>query len=652
LAHSKKSLPVCNQNFALANAQSHAYANHHYAGYHSHAGGLLAEDCVMLRRFLFAFAGLAIAAFLAAERAPHAVAAPAEVAGSWIMVTVTGTAESTVCIVKVETKDGKPTASVVFSPENVEVKVSDFRVTESRVYLTVKQTRMINNQKFTSELAFVGERGTDAKVLYGSVGTATARTRSKLIATDKEKLEKDELFVRNPAPEAMIKATQLSSKVILAQNKVLQEKDAEKKKELTKELTEARKEADEKIPGFYREVIEKGMHFPAAYDAAIGLLRNAKNAKVTADEASKLVNIVQKHAQPYGPLFTGVNFATVADSLAGVSGLENAAVTLIEPTVKSLSKDDPVAIRVNVLSAYQNALTRSGKTDAAKMVSAEIAKLEEAIDAEYLKTVPPFKPVAFAGRKDKDANQVVVMELFTGAQCPPCVAADVGFDALLKSYKPSEVVLIQYHLHVPGPDPLTNLDAIARSKYYGVTGTPSTYFNGTRAGGTGGTMPAAENKYKQYCDVINPLLEKKTDVKLSGRATRAGDKIDIAVDVAGGNGDEMKLRIVVVEENVKYVGSNQLRFHHQVVRAMPTGAEGVAVKDKSFKHTTAVDLTGVRKNLTKYLDDYAANVRPFPKADRPMDMKSLKVIAFVQNDSTKEIVQAIQLEIDGKAAGQ
>ena len=30
-----------------------------------------------------------------------------------------------------------------------------------------------------------------------------------------------------------------------------------------------------------------------------------------------------------------------------------------------------------------------------------------------------------------------------------------GFDALAKTYKPSEVVLLQYHIHVPGPDPLT-----------------------------------------------------------------------------------------------------------------------------------------------------------------------------------------------------
>jgi hypothetical protein len=35
-----------------------------------------------------------------------------------------------------------------------------------------------------------------------------------------------------------------------------------------------------------------------------------------------------------------------------------------------------------------------------------------------------------------------------------------------------------------------------------------------------------------------------------------------------------------------------------------------------------------------------------------MDMKSLRVIALVQNDKTKEIAQALQLEVEnGKSAG-
>src|SRR5262245_15356546 len=140
--------------------------------------------------------------------------------------------------------------------------------------------------------------------------------------------------------------------------------------------------------------------------------------------------------------------------------------------------------------------------------------------------VPPFKPIAFAGRKDTNANQVVMMEMFTGAQCPPCVAADVAFDALQKSYKPTDLVLVQYHLHIPGSDPMTNRDTIARWEYYeklfpydpdtrtGVAGVPSTLFNGKLAAGGGGPMTASERKFRDYGAVINPLLEKTTEVKL------------------------------------------------------------------------------------------------------------------------------------------
>ena len=289
-------------------------------------------------------------------------------------------------------------------------------------------------------------------------------------------------------------------------------------------------------------------------------------------------------------------------------------------------------------------------------MTGELAKLDAVLDAEYLKSVPPFKPTAYAGRKDQSANRVAVMELFTGAQCPPCVATDAAFDALMKTYKPADVVLIQYHVHIPGPDPLTIPESVARFDYYrkefpeAVRGAPTSVFNGKPQAGGGGAMTASENKYNQYTGVIDPLLEKTTAVKVAGKATRAGDKIDIQLEVTEGAGDDMKLRVLVVEESVKYVGGNQMRFHHHVVRAMPGGAGGVAITDKTFKHTATTDLAEVRKELTKYLDEYG-KTRPFSKPDRPMEMKELKVIALVQNDKTKEIVQAVQIEVEGKVAG-
>lgn len=593
----------------------------------------------MLRRALFALAGVVAAAVLTPTRA-----ADADLSGNWQLVTTTFAADSTVCIIKVETKDGKPTASVAFAPENVEAKVTEFRVTETRVVLTVKQTRTAGKQTLTSEVAFVGVRGTDAKLVAGSVGTETARTRAKLIATTKNALEKDELVTRHPLVEPMTKATQLNTKAAQAQTKLLLEKDATKRPELIKELNAARKEVEDKVPGLYREVVEKHPHFPGAFDAAANLLRNAGTLKMTAEEAQNLAKVALKHADPYGPVYGGVALAPVADELAK-AGLEAVALAVIEPSAKKLSADDPAGARVTVLTAYQNALAKAGKADAAKAVSAELVKLEAVLDAEYTKAVPPFKPAAFAGRKTNGANKVAVFELFTGAQCPPCVAADVAFDGLLKAYKPSELVLIQYHVHIPGPDPLTTADSVARGRYYGITSAPSSFFNGTRAAAGGGNMGASENKFKQYVGVIDPILETATEVKVSGKVARAGDKIDIALEVTGADGDDLKLRVLVVEESVRYVGSNRVRFHHHVVRAMPGGAAGVAVTDKSFKHATSADVADVRKVLTKYLDDYAANTRPFPKADRPMEMKDLKVIALVQNDKTKEIVQAAQFDV-------
>jgi len=600
----------------------------------------------MLRPIFFA---LAVAVLVA----PAPAAAP-DITGNWIFTTITSTSDSNLCILKFETKDGKPSASVVFSPENVVTTVAGLRATETSVAVTVKQVRKLQGRLLTSEYAFVGVRGQDAKVVLGSTGTERFRNRAKLSATGKETLGKDELLIPISSPEPMIKVRQLNNKALIAATTAAREKDAAKKKDLQKAAAELRQEADEKIPALYREVIDKHIDSPAALDAALTVLRGTVRNKLSAQEAVRFVKVVQEKGAPFGPLFVGVSLAPIAELLANQTGLEAVALAAIEPAAKAMTDDHSAAIQSLVLSAYQTALARAGKAAEAKAISARVAKLEAKIDAEYLKSMPPFKPIAFVGRKDSSANQVVMMELFTGAQCPPCVAADLAFEALENSYKPTELVLVQYHMHIPGSDPMTNPDSVARWEYYrehhpdGIRGVPTSLFNGKPATGGGGPLAASESKFKQYVDVINPLLEKTSAVKLAGKATRSGDKLAIAVEVANGDGNDMKLRLLVVEEVVKYAGSNGIRFHHQVVRGMPGGADGIAIRDKVFKHSAAVDLMDVRAGLTKYLEEYLAENpnRPFARPDRPTEMKVLRVIAFVQNDKTGEIVQALQLEVE------
>jgi len=213
------------------------------------------------------------------------------------------------------------------------------------------------------------------------------------------------------------------------------------------------------------------------------------------------------------------------------------------------------------------------------------------------------------------------------------------------------VVLIQYHLHIPGADPMTNATTEARARYYSVSSTPSTFFNGERKASGGGAIGAAQNKYTQYRGVIDDLLEKPAGAALKLDAARHGDTITVQADVAklADPGEDKKLRFVLVEETIRFTGNNKLRYHHMVVRAMPGGPDGLALTKADGKHTASVNLAELRDELTKYLDDYAVNGRraPFPQPERPLALKGLKAIALVQDDKTKEILQAAIIDVDG-----
>lgn len=575
---------------------------------------------------------------------------PALPEGNWILSTPNPIGDATVCLLKTETKDGKLVVSVVAAPPKVEASISGVNATAKELSFTVKTVQSFNQngkeQKFANERKFVAAPGKNPKEILGTIGTDAFPVRAKLTATDKDAIET--ALVRGPAADTMQKAQQMALKANQAKFLIQREKDAEKKKELRAAADEAQKEADEKVPVLYREVVSKHGESAAAFDAANALLAQAAKAQVSPKEAEALTKLILSQAAMYGPRFVKPTATRLAESLVRQKGLEGIALLPIEPIAKGLTDKDAASIQFDILTTYKSALEGAGKATEAKSIGARLVKLDGEMDKEYLATVPPFKPTQFAGRKD-GANRVAVMELFTGAQCPPCVAADVAFDALNKSYKPSDVVLIQYHMHIPGPDPLTNADAVARWDYYeNLGGTPSTLFNGKQLGGGGGGMLNAQSKFDQYREILNPLLEKTTAMKLAGKASRTGDKISIAIDLDGTEtADDLKLRLLLVEDTVKYVGGNKLRFHHHVVRAMPGGAEGVAVKSGAMKHTATADVVAIRKSLVNYLDEFSKD-RPFPYPARPLDLKDLKVIALIQNDKTREILQAVQIEVDGK----
>jgi hypothetical protein len=351
-------------------------------------------------------------------------------------------------------------------------------------------------------------------------------------------------------------------------------------------------------------------------------------------------------AKQFGQPLAEATQINAIKSLTGKTSFAGLTLELAQEAEQALPETASIQTRADLTQAVALSAKTVGKADLAAAAEEKLAKLDAELDAEYHKKVPPFKPEASVAREKKDATRVVLFELFTGAQCPPCVAADVAFDALNTSYTPKEVILLQYHLHIPGPDPLTNADTEARSKYYGddLRGTPTTFFNGKSLAGGGGGMANSEGKYTEYRELIDPMLEadKKADIDL--KAALDGEVVTINATAKAGDAAKdakaLKLRFALIEESVRYVGGNGLRFHHHVVRALPGGPDGLELKDGEGKADLTVKLADLRQGLETYLSDFEKN-RPFPNPLPSIKLENLSVVAFVQDDDDHSVLHAV-----------
>jgi hypothetical protein len=436
----------------------------------------------------------------------------------------------------------------------------------------------------------------------------------------------------------------------------LEKTDAEKVAALSNagsrpNVSEAMREADgkAKVAKLLALIHENGEPYNAV--AYASMLSVADKAGLSEAEVRKHVENWTNEAIPYGTEWATDIRTQALRALQDKKDFAGLATELAVAAEAALPADAPLEARASISGMLARSARLAGKIDLADATLAKVKELDAKLDEEYHKTVPPFKPQTFGGRKNTKAERVVVMEIFTGAECPPCVAADVGFDALLKSYKPTEFIGLQYHLHIPGPDPLTNDDTVARQKYYGteVRGTPSTFFAGKQAAGGGGPMQRAEAKYTEYRGLIDPALETSKQAEITLSATRTGDSLKInatAKAEGASNSAKPRLRLVLVEESVRYTGGNKLRFHHNVVRAFPGGVPGKALEGGKASVDLVVKLSDVRKAQTDYVDKFPGSAgRSFPNPLPPIDLDDLAIVAFVQDDVDHAIWQGVQVPV-------
>lgn len=402
---------------------------------------------------------------------------------------------------------------------------------------------------------------------------------------------------------------------------------------------------------------------PSTSQARTTLLQTATDAELSEKQVGEQVQAWLNAAQPYGEDYVADCRLAALQALASQKTFAVLSLDLAQQADKALTATSTTEQQVAVIKAFAMAAKAADKPELATESQTRLAKLESKLDEEYLATVPPFKPEAYAGRPEPRFDRVVMLELFTGAQCPPCVAADVAFDALLKAYKPTDLIGLQYHLHIPGPDPLTNADSEARAQYYAVRGTPSTYFNGAVGAPGGGGMGNAIDKHTQYRELIDEQLQGARDAKLELKVTRQGNKVIVAAgakvetkkdatekksatdaDAKDASESKLRLRLALTEESIRYVGGNRLRFHHHVVRGFPGGVTGTDIASGECQANVTIDLDELRTQQDEYLGG-AQRFQGLSNVLPEMALKHLSVVAFVQDDSDKRVLHAISADV-------
>jgi len=299
-----------------------------------------------------------------------------------------------------------------------------------------------------------------------------------------------------------------------------------------------------------------------------------------------------------------------------------------------LSRED----RVKLEATYKNA--HNGSVDG----------LDGVLDAKYKETsTNPVHADTYTVTAAR-SNRLVLAEVFTGAGCGPCIAADLAFDVAMERYSRKDLAVVMYHMHIPLPDPLTNQSTVERAKYYNINGVPSYAIDGSLLGGGGGDRSYTKRIFSRLVLDIEKELETKSGAELTLEASLAGGVLKALATPAGlgGEGNAVRLQIMLVEELLTYSGENGIRFHPMVVRSIGGANSGGFTVDRgapvAVEHV--FDLAQITEGTQKYIDDYEktrASTQPgFAFSRKPVAMNSgnLAVVAFLQDEKSKQILQS------------
>ncbi len=214
-------------------------------------------------------------------------------------------------------------------------------------------------------------------------------------------------------------------------------------------------------------------------------------------------------------------------------------------------------------------------------------------------------------------RRTVLLEEGTNWACPPCAQLNPGLEAWLET-KGDSIIQIAYHPNWPGnTDPMYLNDVTDNQNrvvaYYGISGVPTVEIDG--AAQTSSVI-SFEQAYQKRLTTLSPV-----SVAIERTQTALTVNVKVTVTAVGdvSNYSNLMLRVAAVERFVDTTGPNGEKRYMNPMRQMMPDMNG-----------TPITLVKGTPQTFTFSYDIGDSYRP----------EKMYEVAFVQNDDTKEVLQA------------
>ncbi|MCC7302350.1 MAG: T9SS type A sorting domain-containing protein [Bacteroidia bacterium] len=216
----------------------------------------------------------------------------------------------------------------------------------------------------------------------------------------------------------------------------------------------------------------------------------------------------------------------------------------------------------------------------------------------------------------------VLMEQFTQASCGPCASQNPGFKTTVLDPNPQKVRHIAYHTSWPGVDPMYNANTTdngGRTTYYSVTGVPHIKLLGSKKAGAPSGFTQSDVDY--FWSEGSPLKITVSEVDNGSTRTVTATIKTIGTQPAG----SYNILGAIIERNRTY--------------GTPPGSNGETYFPNVFLDMLQPTTNG--QAFTIPTQGNSTTWGPFTYNESlAQNASELGVVVFIQNNSTKEVIQS------------